>query len=85
MQYSLLLLLCQRLQEDFNRHREFLETLRARGQELKSKIKQGNLYVFPKLTKLERKFNDFATALNKKQERYRYKICIFSEICYTCI
>ena len=67
----------QRLQEDFDRHREFLETLKTRGQDLKSKIKQGNLYVFPKLTKLERKFTDFATALNQRQERYRYVYLLY--------
>ena len=58
------------MQEDFQRHQEFLTVVTSRGQELKSKIKQGSVGISPKLAKLERKFSDFATALNRKQERY---------------
>ena len=61
--------LLKQLEKDVNRQREILETVRNRGQELKSKMKQGNNFVSSKLAELEQKFKDFSTSLNQKQER----------------
>ncbi|XP_028408975.1 nesprin-1-like [Dendronephthya gigantea] len=72
---------CEQLQEALNRQREFFETVRNRGQELKSRMKQGNLHVSPKLTKLTRTFSDFANALNQKQERLKVKTNSWREFC----
>jgi nitrate reductase NapAB chaperone NapD len=64
-----LVFLLKELQREVDRQHEFLAAVRSHGQELKSRIKQGSLFVSPKLEKLEQRFNDFSSALNEKQER----------------
>ena len=61
------LIYLQDIQNDLTKQQEFLESVRNRGQDLKTKINHSN--VSPKLAQLTRRFSDFTTALQRKQRR----------------